>query len=166
MPAATTSCCCPRQPCRSMQSADALRTHHATEDALPWTLDGVGLLPAALLPWPSTSGCRSCSTAAGAFIGVRRQDAAKVQLGDLYRGDYPSIDDLGSGSCDVQVWPLPDAGDFRVGSGTEGSPRQDIGHRPATPWGPLCVAVASSPRYRQACTSGTAYHRDADGRSA
>lgn len=125
----------PKSALAGMQSAaTALRTHHAA-NTLPWTLDGVGLLPAKNY-FPYMAEQRRLAImfdlARDAFVAgfVAAKESAKTSLGDLYReADYPAPDDLaGRIACAVSVMPLPSAGDFRValGDAEEARVRQDI----------------------------------------
>lgn len=104
-----------------MQSAAAaLRIHHA-RNTLPWTLDGVGLLPATNY-WSYTAEHRRLAIMFGQakeqFLSgyTAAQASAQRTLGDLYNtNDYPTQGDLeGRISCEVSIIPLPDAADFRV----------------------------------------------------
>jgi hypothetical protein len=120
----------PKAYMRDLQSsAAALRGHHA-KNTLPWTIDGLGLLPA---------------TNYFAYMGEHRrlallfdeakaaflrnygdaQEAAKATLGDLYKdSDYHPLSALEDRiACNVQVMPLPDAEDFRVRLGDEEAER-------------------------------------------
>ncbi|HXE51206.1 MAG TPA: hypothetical protein VN663_22705 [Ramlibacter sp.] len=125
----------PKTALAGMQSAaTALRTHHAA-NTLPWTLDGVGLLPATnYFPYMAEHKRLAImfDLAKEAFLEgfAAAKGSAKVSLGDLYREDeYPTADDLaGRIGCAVNVWPLPDAGDFRVdlGNAEEARIRADI----------------------------------------
>lgn len=104
-------------------AATALRAHHAL-NTLPWTLDGVGLLPATnYFPYMAEHKRLAIMFDAEKEAFLSRYDAAQKSaqhtLGDLYRDDdYPSQDDLASRiACEVTVWPMPDAADFRVDLG-------------------------------------------------
>lgn len=125
----------PKTALAGMQSAaTALRAHHEKQ-TLPWTLTGVGLLPAANY-FPYMAEHRRLAImfdlAKEAFMEgfAAAQASAKVSLGDLYREtDYPAPDDLsGRISTTLDVLPLPSAADFRVtlGAAEEARVRADI----------------------------------------
>jgi hypothetical protein len=165
----------PKTALAGMQSsATALRAHHAT-NTLPWTLDGVGLLPATnYFPYMAEHKRLGImfDQAKEQFLNgyIAAQASAKTQLGDLYRdGDYPTEDDLaGRISCEVTVWPLPDAADFRVelGNDEEARIRADI-ERSVND---ACAAAVRSLWQRVHDTVGamherlTKFHKDADGK--
>lgn len=102
------------------QAVRALREHHET-NTLPWTLTGVGLLPAANY-FPYMGEHRRLALLfdieRDKFVAgfAEAKEAARKRLGDLYRDDdYPAADDLaGRIGCAINVMPLPDAKDFRV----------------------------------------------------
>jgi hypothetical protein len=155
----------PKAALAGMQSsATALRAHHAT-NTLPATN---------YFPYMAEHKRLSImfEQAREQFLNgyVAAQASAKTQLGDLYRDeDYPTEDDLaGRISCDVTVWPLPDAGDFRVelGNDEEARIRRDIEQSVND----ACAAAVRSLWQRVHDTVGamherlTKFHKDADGK--
>lgn len=125
----------PKIALRGVQSAvTAVRSHHAT-NTLPWTIDGIGLLPAANY-FPYMAEHRRLALLLDVerdkFIGgfaASKAQAAK-DLGDLYReDDYPSAEALRDAiGCELAVMPLPDSQDFRVrlGDAEEARIRDEI----------------------------------------
>lgn len=116
----------PKAALAGLQSAaTALRAHHAT-NTLPWSLDGVGLLPAMnYFPYMGEHKrlARLFETAKADFIdGYQAAKAnARERLGDLYReDDYPKTGELDDRiGLALNVFPVPDAADFRVTLGNE-----------------------------------------------
>jgi hypothetical protein len=88
---------------------------------LPWERDGTGILAASTYV-PYTTKMKDCrlKTEAEVKLLVKSRDAiieeAKVRLGDMFNvDDYPTEDEIKAKfSFDVEIKPVPDAGDFRA----------------------------------------------------
>jgi hypothetical protein len=114
----------PKAHLRGLQSAvTALRAHHAT-NTLPWTINGVGLLPATnyfAYMEQHRKLLAAFETAKADFLQGYdfARKAAQRDLGTLFQAsDYPDQDALADRiGAELQVMPLPDAKDFRVALG-------------------------------------------------